>query len=314
MTRLEALEKIADEAYRIYGSHKDECSCGLCLAVHNHHEVLQGEPALCAAEAQPAPDPDMDCTACGAGPSSICLECAPPTALSIPPAETVSATYRGQSDVTVRLVPYAGGQACKQCHGTGLYDAGCRPHECPCGALKSTPPPPDPRALSYRQVRETALETQRSAEVARDAEAERDAAPDPRDARIAELELGLTRLLSPSYLCVAPEEEERVLAELQAAAQQTLEGREASGAALVLRDRDRLRARIAELEGALRDVLVAMALWGSWEDGIPEAGDGAHGSVGSAFNRGCYALDVSPYGVSINKLLSALRGGGEEGE
>ena len=49
--------------------------------------------------------------------------------------------------------------------------------------------------------------------------------------------------------------------------------------------------RSADLEVALRDVLQAMRLWGSWEDGIPEAGDGAHSSVGSAYDRGVDVLN-----------------------
>lgn len=43
-------------------------------------------------------------------------------------------------------------------------------------------------------------------------------------------------------------------------------------------------ARVADLESKLRDCVTAMELWGAWEDGVPEAGDGEHGFVGNAYD------------------------------
>jgi hypothetical protein len=54
----------------------------------------------------------------------------------------------------------------------------------------------------------------------------------------------------------------------------------------------KLRAELEEARVVLTDVVKAMRLWGSWEDGIPEAGQDAHGSVGPAFNRACDVLDL----------------------
>lgn len=47
-----------------------------------------------------------------------------------------------------------------------------------------------------------------------------------------------------------------------------------------------LQALLGEVEGALRGCVDAMALWGSWEDGIPE-----RGMVGNAYDRACDLLD-----------------------
>lgn len=51
------------------------------------------------------------------------------------------------------------------------------------------------------------------------------------------------------------------------------------------------RNAIDDLRTALRDVVEAMQLWGSWGDGIPEAGDDAHGSVGATYDRAVFLLD-----------------------
>lgn len=50
-------------------------------------------------------------------------------------------------------------------------------------------------------------------------------------------------------------------------------------------ENERLRSELSEADTVVRDIVQAMELWGSWEDGIPEAGDGAHGSVGSKYDR-----------------------------
>ncbi len=46
-----------------------------------------------------------------------------------------------------------------------------------------------------------------------------------------------------------------------------------------------LEEEAVETNEALVRVVNAMELWGSWEDGIPETGDGAYGSVGSAYEN-----------------------------
>lgn len=45
-----------------------------------------------------------------------------------------------------------------------------------------------------------------------------------------------------------------------------------------------LRGRVGDLEQRLRDCVTAMTVWGSWEDGVPEAGRGEHGFVGNAYD------------------------------
>ena len=68
----------------------------------------------------------------------------------------------------------------------------------------------------------------------------------------------------------------------------------------------------AELAAGLRDMVKAMALWGSWEDGIPEAGDDAHGSVGYAFDNACDVLGLDCSSAStFQDIQHALRVRGE---
>ena len=55
-----------------------------------------------------------------------------------------------------------------------------------------------------------------------------------------------------------------------------------------------LREELRDARVVIRDLIQAMRLWGSWEDGIPETGQDAHGSVGAAFDRACYFVDDEP--------------------
>lgn len=59
----------------------------------------------------------------------------------------------------------------------------------------------------------------------------------------------------------------------------------------------RLMAERDELRAALRDVVNAMILWGSWEDGVPE-----DCSVGQAFDRACQVLGLE---VKDGKLVQS---------
>jgi len=60
------------------------------------------------------------------------------------------------------------------------------------------------------------------------------------------------------------------------------------GVDAVLRERDELRAVVGRL-------VEAMAIWGSWEDGVPAAGDDEMGRVGRAYDAGC-AIVGAPFG------------------
>lgn len=54
------------------------------------------------------------------------------------------------------------------------------------------------------------------------------------------------------------------------------------------------QGRVAELEQRLRDCIVAMETWGSWEDGIPD-GDhaGEYGFVGKAYDSARMTLGIA---------------------
>lgn len=72
---------------------------------------------------------------------------------------------------------------------------------------------------------------------------------------------------------------------------------------------------VEQLQKALRRVVRAMALWGSWEDGIPEMNDNVHGSVWYAFDSACYLLGLDCSSINtFQEIQRALRGPGPVGE
>jgi hypothetical protein len=48
------------------------------------------------------------------------------------------------------------------------------------------------------------------------------------------------------------------------------------------------------LRDRLRNLVIAMQTWGSWEDGVPAAGTGEYGSVGNAYDAACRLLVLDP--------------------
>ena len=81
---------------------------------------------------------------------------------------------------------------------------------------------------------------------------------------------------------------------------------------LAVLERDKALDEAEQLQDALRGVVRAMALWGSWEDGIPETGDDAHGSVGYAFDNACDVLGLDCSSAStFQDIQHALRVRGE---
>jgi len=49
---------------------------------------------------------------------------------------------------------------------------------------------------------------------------------------------------------------------------------------------------IEEHREVLSDLIGAMDIWGSWEDGVPQAGADEFGSVGMRYNRACKLLGL----------------------
>ena len=74
--------------------------------------------------------------------------------------------------------------------------------------------------------------------------------------------------------------------------------------------------RLADHESgdALAECVAAMELWGSWEDGIPEAGTDEHGRVGAAYDRACQLLGQArrPFADPEPERVATLRAVAEE--